>query len=49
MINGTLLIVDVDRDSLKALEIATKKEFETVIAINSPERIRKVLEKNELM
>ncbi len=48
MINGTLLIVDVDRDSLKALEIATKKEFETVIAINSPERIRKVLEKNEV-
>jgi len=48
MINGTLLIVDIDRDSLKALEIATKKEFETVIAINSPERIRKVLEKNEV-
>ena len=48
MINGTLLIVDVDRDSLKALEIATRKEFETVIAINTPERIREVLEKNEV-
>jgi DNA-binding NtrC family response regulator len=48
MINGTLLIVDVDRDSLKALEIAARKEFETVIAINTPERIREVLEKNEV-
>lgn len=39
MNNGTILIVDEDKAVLKALELIMRKEFETVIAINDPNRI----------
>lgn len=39
MNNGTILIVDEDKAVLKDLELIMRKEFETVIAINDPNRI----------
>ncbi len=48
MIKGTLLIVDEDRDDLKALEWVTEKEFEKVVTLVNPNRIPEELRKNEV-
>ena len=48
MIEGTILIVDEDRDFLKYLEEALQREYEQVIAITSPKRINEILRKTDV-
>ena len=48
MIKGTLLIVDENKDILKALELIMQNEFEKVITITDPNRINEILRKNNV-
>jgi len=48
MIKGNILIVDEDSGFLKILQEALQREYEQVIAINSPQRISEILRKTEL-
>jgi DNA-binding NtrC family response regulator len=48
MIKGTLLIVDENRDILKALEAILKPEIEKVIAVTDPNRINEILSVNNV-
>jgi len=48
MIKGTILIVDEDRDFLRLLEETLQREYEQVIAINSPKSINEVLRKTNV-
>jgi DNA-binding NtrC family response regulator len=48
MINGTLLIADENREILRSLELIMKPEFERVIAVTDPGRIKGNLEKNNI-
>jgi DNA-binding NtrC family response regulator len=48
MIKGTLLIVDENKDILKALEQIMKNEFENVITLTDPNRINEILRKHDV-
>ncbi len=48
MNRGTILIVDADSRSRKMLEAAIVMEYENVIAIASPDRIREKIRENEV-
>lgn len=48
MINGTLLIVDENKDILKALEQIMKNSVEKVIAITDPNRINEILRQHDV-
>ena len=48
MIDGTLLVVDENKDALYALERIMKNEFGKVIPITNPNRINEILRKNEV-
>jgi two-component system response regulator HydG len=48
MNRGTILIVDDDREILRALEHIMLKEFEKVIILNDPNRINEILRKNDI-
>jgi two-component system, NtrC family, response regulator HydG len=48
MIKGTLLIVDENREILKALEAIMRPEVDRVIAVNDPDRINGLLLKNDV-
>lgn len=48
MINGTLLIVDENKDILKALEQIMKNAVEKVIAITDPNRINEILRQHDV-
>lgn len=48
MTNGTILIVDREKESLSAMEQVLGSEFEKVITLQTPERIPEVLRKNEV-
>lgn len=48
MINGTILIVDREKESLRAMEQVLRSEFEKVITLQTPDRIPEVLRKNEV-
>ncbi|MCX6254452.1 MAG: sigma-54 dependent transcriptional regulator [Bacteroidia bacterium] len=48
MIKGTLLIVDENKDILKALELIMKNEFENVITLTDPNRINEILRKQDV-
>ncbi|HCU21283.1 MAG TPA: hypothetical protein DF818_18775, partial [Bacteroidales bacterium] len=44
----TVLIVDDNRDVLKALEKIVKKEFEVVLTLTNPNRIVEILGSNDI-
>ena len=48
MTNGTILIVDGEKESLRALEQVLRSEFEKVITLQKPDRIPEVFRKNEV-
>jgi DNA-binding NtrC family response regulator len=48
MIKGTLLIVDENKEILKALEMIMKNEVDRVIAITNPNRISEILRKHDV-
>lgn len=48
MSNGTILIVDREKESLKAMEQVLRSEFEKVITLQTPDRIRDVFMKHEV-
>jgi two-component system response regulator HydG len=48
MIKGTLLIVDENKDILRALELMMKKEVEKIITIPDPIRINEILRNNDV-
>jgi DNA-binding NtrC family response regulator len=48
MINGTLLIVDDDKNLLAALEKIMKNEFDRIIPLTNPNRINEILRKNDV-
>lgn len=48
MTNGTILIVDREKESLSAMEQVLGSEFEKVITLQTPDRIPDVLRKNEV-
>jgi DNA-binding NtrC family response regulator len=48
MTNGTILIVDREKESLRAMEKVLGSEFEKVIILQTPDRIPEVLRKNEV-
>ena len=48
MISGTLLIVDDNKSLLNALELIMQNEFEKVITLTNPNRIKEVLIKNDV-
>jgi len=48
MTNGTILIVDGEKESLRALEQVLRSEFEKVITLHTPDRIPEVFRKNEV-
>lgn len=48
MLNGTILIVDREKDSLMAMEKVLQREFEKVITARSPDRINEIFRMNEV-
>jgi DNA-binding NtrC family response regulator len=48
MIKGTLLIVDENKDILKALDLIMKNEFENVVTLTNPNRINEILRKHDV-
>ena len=48
MINGTILIVDREKESLRLMELVLRSEFEKVITLQTPDRIPEVFRKNEV-
>ncbi len=46
MKNGTILIVDRDKESVAAMDQVLRREFANVITLHTPERIKEVLIKN---
>jgi DNA-binding NtrC family response regulator len=48
MLNGTILIVDREKDSLMAMEKVLLREFEKVITARSPDRINEIFRMNEV-
>jgi DNA-binding NtrC family response regulator len=48
MTKGTVLIVDDDRDQVKLLAETLRREYEHVLTIASPERIREILRRKEI-
>lgn len=48
MINGTILVVDEDREFLRLLEETLQRVYEQVIAISSPKSINEVLRKTNV-
>jgi two-component system, NtrC family, response regulator HydG len=48
MKNGTILIVDREKETLRAMELVLRSEFEKVITLQTPDRIPEVLRKNEV-
>ncbi|MFN2314601.1 MAG: sigma-54-dependent transcriptional regulator [Bacteroidales bacterium] len=48
MTNGTILIVDREKESLRTMEQVLRSEFEKVITLQAPDRIPEVLRRNEV-